>query len=399
MDPMVKAIEFEAAAGERGLGADEDVCILHIDDEPTLADLVATFLQRERDAFEVITETNPREGLDRLAGIEADCIVCDYDMPGLDGLAVLETIRERDPDLPFVLFTGKGSEEIASEAISRGVTEYLQKGGGTDQYEVLANRIEQAVARYRAERRATRSFEAIETAHDGIGFLDGGEFVFVNRAYADITGYDRAELLGEPWETLYPDGDEADSGNVGDDGYNEAPSETRSGGWAGPSVLVRRDGEPVTIDHRLARTEGGTLISTVSDAAAVREELSLRERAMDAAPVGIVVTDPGLDDNPIVHANDEFVDLTGYAREEVLGRNCRFLQGPATREEAVGKMRRAIEDAEPVTVELRNYRKNGEVFWNRVRIAPLRNDDGDVTNYVGFQEDVTEYRERTDPGS
>ncbi|PSQ49467.1 hybrid sensor histidine kinase/response regulator, partial [Halobacteriales archaeon SW_12_67_38] len=143
----------------------------------------------------------------------------------------------------------------------------------------------------------------------------------------------------------------------------------------------------------------GMLISTVSDAAAVREELSLRERAMDAAPVGIVITDPGLDDNAIVHANDEFVDLTGYAREEILGRNCRFLQGPATREEAVGKMRRAIEDAEPVTVELRNYRKNGEVFWNRVRIAPLRNDDGDVTNYVGFQEDVTEYRERTDPGS
>lgn len=204
MAPGVEAIEFEAAAGERGLGADEDVCILHIDDKPTLADLVATFLQRERDAFEVITETDPREGLDRLAGIEADCIVCDYDMPELDGLAVLEAVRERDPDLPFVLFTGKGSEEIASEAISRGVTEYLQKDGGTDQYEVLANRIEQAVARYRAERRATRSFEAIETAHDGIGFLDDGEFVFVNRAYADITGYDRAELLGEPWETLYP---------------------------------------------------------------------------------------------------------------------------------------------------------------------------------------------------
>jgi DNA-binding NarL/FixJ family response regulator len=146
--------------------------ILHIEDDPSFADLVATFLEREKDAFTVRTETDPR---DALAILEADtcsvdCIVSDYDMPGLDGLAVLERVRETHPEIPFILFTGKGSEEIASEAITAGVTDYLQKAGGTEQYSVLANRIQNAVGGYRAERYMNRGLEAIETAKTGSAF-------------------------------------------------------------------------------------------------------------------------------------------------------------------------------------------------------------------------------------
>jgi len=115
----------------------------------------------------------------------------------------------------------------------------------------------------------------------------------------------------------------------------------------------------------------------------------LREHAMDEAPIGITISDPSQSDNPLVYVNDGFCELTGYPREEILGQNCRFLQGEATREEPVAQMRAAIQAEEPVTVELRNYRKDGSMFWNRVTIVPIRSDSGTVTNYLGYQQDIT----------
>lgn len=130
-----------------------------------------------------------------------------------------------------------------------------------------------------------------------------------------------------------------------------------------------------------------------ADDETVRDALSLRERAMDEAPVGIVITDPGRADNPITYANEGFVRLTGYAREETLGRNCRFLQGERTDSNPVERMRGAIDAGESITVELLNYRKSGEPFWNRVTIAPLFDGD-EVANFVGIQQDVTERKRR-----
>jgi len=117
------------------------------------------------------------------------------------------------------------------------------------------------------------------------------------------------------------------------------------------------------------------------------------ERAMDEAPVGITLTDPSGPDNPLVYVNDSFVEMTGYERSEVLGRNCRFLQGPDTEDAPVERLREAIDAAEPVSVVLRNYRKNGAMFWNEVTVAPIRDDAGQVTHYIGFQQDVTARKE------
>nr|WP_259371231.1 PAS domain-containing protein [Natranaeroarchaeum aerophilus] len=111
--------------------------------------------------------------------------------------------------------------------------------------------------------------------------------------------------------------------------------------------------------------------------------------AMDEAPIGITISDPAQPDNPLVYINDGFCELTGYLRDEVLGQNCRFLQGEATRGEPVAQMREAIEAEEPVSVELRNYRKDGSMFWNRVTIIPIRSDSGTVTKYLGYQQDIT----------
>jgi len=116
--------------------------------------------------------------------------------------------------------------------------------------------------------------------------------------------------------------------------------------------------------------------------------------AVRATHMPMLVTDPRESDNPIVFANDAFCRLTGYAREEIVGRNCRFLQGPETDLAAVACVRAAVEAAEPIEIDIRNYRKNGEQFWNRLLIAPIRDGAGNLTHFFANQVDVTAERDR-----
>jgi PAS domain S-box-containing protein len=142
-------------------GNEGSMHILFVDDEPDLGDAAARFLELEDERFVVETAEDANEGEARLDEQEFDCVVSDYDMPGRNGVEFLEAVRDQDPDIPFILYTGKGSEEVASEAISAGVTDYLQKEMGTGQYTVLANRISNAVAARRSSRRHAETKERL----------------------------------------------------------------------------------------------------------------------------------------------------------------------------------------------------------------------------------------------
>lgn len=117
--------------------------------------------------------------------------------------------------------------------------------------------------------------------------------------------------------------------------------------------------------------------------------LQLRDRAIAATSNGILITDPNQPDNPIVYANPGFERLTGYSADEVLGRNCRFLQGPDTEAEPVAALRTAIHEARSINVELKNYRKDGTPFWNALSISPVHDTRGQLTHFVGVQQDIT----------
>ncbi|WP_395622066.1 PAS domain-containing protein [Sphingomonas daechungensis] len=117
-------------------------------------------------------------------------------------------------------------------------------------------------------------------------------------------------------------------------------------------------------------------------------ELSELRESIHHSPIPTIVTDCRLADNPIVEANDAFLDLTGYRRNDVMGKNCRFLAGKGTEPEAQDVLRTAVASGEPAIVELTNYRKDGSAFRNAVMLAPVRAEDGSVAMFIGSQMEV-----------
>ena len=116
--------------------------------------------------------------------------------------------------------------------------------------------------------------------------------------------------------------------------------------------------------------------------------------AVRATRMPMIISNPRLPDNPVVFVNDSFCQLTGYAREEIVGRNCRFLQGPQTDPKTVASIRRAVAEERPIEIDICNYRRGGEPFWNRLLMAPVRDAAGRLAYFFASQVDVTIERER-----
>jgi PAS domain S-box-containing protein len=120
---------------------------------------------------------------------------------------------------------------------------------------------------------------------------------------------------------------------------------------------------------------------------------ALKDRALASAAEGITISDISLPDNPLIYVNSGFEQMTGYSAHDVLGKNCRFLQGVNTDKTAAEEIRQAIRQERPCVTELLNYRKDGSVFWNRLSITPVKNNQGQTTHFVGVQSDITQRRE------
>jgi PAS domain S-box-containing protein len=112
-------------------------------------------------------------------------------------------------------------------------------------------------------------------------------------------------------------------------------------------------------------------------------------KILDSSVNGITLADPDQPDMPIVYANKSFETMTGYSQEEIIGHNCRFLQGDERDQEARFQLRQAIDNCQPIEVNIRNYRKNGDLFYNHLALTPLFDHEGKLMYYLGVQYDVT----------
>ena len=116
----------------------------------------------------------------------------------------------------------------------------------------------------------------------------------------------------------------------------------------------------------------------------------LLTQILDSCVNGVTLSDPDLEDSPIVYANKAFENICGYTQEEIVGRNCRFLQAADRNQPELERLRAAIRKHEPIEVTLRNYRKNGELFYNRLVVKPLFDERGNLVYFLGVQYDITE---------
>lgn len=180
----------------------QPLTVLSVDNDPDFAELTARFLEREDDRLKVLTESNPADALELFHSHRIDCIVSDYEMPGMDGLSFLEKVRGIDENIPFILYTGKGSEEVASDAISAEVTDYFQKTTGNEQYTLLANKIRNGVAQSRAEQERQLTIDRMTDAL--IEVDEVWRFTTIDSRAEEIYGMDADEMLGRNvWDVFH----------------------------------------------------------------------------------------------------------------------------------------------------------------------------------------------------
>jgi PAS domain S-box-containing protein len=371
--------------------SEASIHVLHVDDEPEFAELTSEFLKRENDDFTVTTATSASEGVEYLSRGDFDCIVSDYDMPTQNGIDFLKSVREMFPDLPFVLFTGKGSEEIAGEAISAGVTDYLQKKRGTDQYTVLANRLRNAVQRHRAERERKRQRKAIETAQEGISILnEDGEYIYVNQAYADIYEYEPEEVVGKGWDLTCP----TDETTIVQDVI--MPTVAEDGYWSGETTGLRADGTTFVEDHTVAQTETGELICSVRDRSVEQKQettLTQFRTLVETLNDPVYVVD---ETGQFEYVNDAFIELVGYDRETIIGASPALIKSPEAVDRSEDHLGQILSSDGPDSMqfELEILPKQGEPIPCEDHMSALPYEGKSFKGSVGILRDMSQRKER-----
>ncbi|MGB5854311.1 MAG: EAL domain-containing protein [Oceanisphaera sp.] len=261
-----------------------------------------------------------------------------------------------------------------------------------------ANLLALAIARQR-DRRALQTheqrFTSLFTHHpDAVFELDlTGRYLSSNQAMTDISGLSAEQLRGMHYEEFVVQADHAHTRLAFEQACRGIPQyyELSAYNARQESYQLEITNLPIVVDDDIVGVYG--IARDVSAQRLQEAELRLLKRGIDATPNGVVMADASDPNLPLVYINTAFQEITGYHRDEVIGHNCRFLQGKDTDPYAIEQIRTAIAECREHQVTLLNYRKDGTPFWNLFSIAPVFGQDGRCTHYVGIQQDVTHQRE------
>lgn len=377
--------------------------VLHVDDNAAFRELVADSLTLENERISVVTAEGASQGREVLATQDIDCIVSDYEMPEQNGLEFLKSVREEYDSLPFILFTGKGSEEIASQAISAGVTDYLQKGG-TDTYVILSNRVTNAVEQYRTEQRARnteRKLRAItNSASDAIIIIDRDHAIqFANPAVEDIFGYTPDELEGESLLTLIPE-------RLWDDQHDALAqflnTGERSMNWDAIEVCgQKKDGSEVplsvsysefTLDDEIYFTG---VVRDVSERVRLQQQIETEERQLHQLGEQLreIVWISDSSRNQLLYVNSRYEEVWGRSIQSLFDDPMSFVEmvHPDDRDRV-----ETLLDEQPAVaydIEYRIVLPKIGIRWVRDRSVPVSNESGKIERIIGIAEDITEQKQ------
>lgn len=387
----------------------DEIRILYVDDETDLLEVGRMFLEQSGQ-FTVEIATSAQEALATPAFPSYDAIIADYQMPGMNGIAFLKEVRQRFGNIPFILFTGRGREEIVIEAINNGADFYLQKGGDPKaQFAELAHKVRQAVSRRKSENEITSIFQAVPV---GIGVVENRVLIRVNNRLCTMTGYPREELEGRNTRFLYlNDEDYLAVGRMRDQAYREGAPDEIEIPW------LRKDGTVIEVritaaaidrsnpmapmtysalditrekrDHNELRAAYEQLTAAEEELRTQYDELAgneeeLREKyeeiarseerlkkseaeltgILRAAPVGIGLISAN---RVFLRVNDRFCRMMGYSQEELIGQNARFLYPDEDEYLKAGKFYTLGNKPDIVeSIETRFIRKDGTLWYIRL---------------------------------
>ena len=257
--------------------------------------------------------------------------------------------------------------------------------------------VQDVTDRKERERDLRRFKRAIEVAGHSVCITDrDGTIEYVNSTFESDTGYPEAEVLGRTPRIIQ-------SGEHDEQFYEELWDTILAGKmWQGEVINERKDGEQYIVDQTIAPvtnqdgeiTNFVAINTDITDLKEKQRELHELRQAVENAQTPLLLADPVADGNPIVYANEAAQELTGYPSQELLGENCRLLHGPETDPDTVDDLETAIENEEPITVQLRSYRKDGTLFWNEFTMTPVYDTDGTLIRTLCTLQDITKRTER-----
>jgi len=371
-------------------GAAASVRVLLVDGEPGFAEAAAETLEGGGERIDATAVDGADAALDALSATGFDCVVSAYERSGTDGVELLETVRDRHGDVPFVLFAGEGSEAVASEAISAGVDEYLRRGETGDEYERLAAAVDEVVPPTGGDRRTTDQFERIA---DGFCVVDGDwRVTHINERAAGMIDLDTDEIVGRRLWDAFP-------GTAGSDGEATLREAAASG-------------EPVQFEQHVDRLDADLVVNAyptddgmamyVRDVTERRErERELRELserlqlAVEGADIGVWDWNVRTDE---VRFDERWAAMLGYDREEIASDLSAWEERvhPDDREPVWNAIERHFAgETDIYRCDHRMRSKSGEWRWIRDRGRVVeRTEDGEPVRAVGIHIDVTEEKER-----
>jgi len=395
------------------------ISLLYVDDEPALLDLCRLFLEQDGD-ISVVTVSSVGEALTRMASEKFDAIISDYQMPEVDGITFLRRVRSQFPEMPFILFTGRGREEVVIEAINSGADSYVQKGGDPRaQFKELSHLIRQIVRRRKAENELRLMKFSVDHASEGIIWMrENGDIAYYNDAICAMLGYTPQEFshlsvmdirhgfslnsFAAGWSRL----SSRKNATIEDiirkkDGtflpvelvlnYNELGSESLIFAFIRDiSERRRSERELKEAFRQLMTTEDGVrqqFEEIKKSDYAIREIQQRYQMLSEETEDWIWESTP---DGRFTSSSVQVQDILGYRPTELVGKTFADFLVPEDAARAVSELNGALAKKEAFrSLQLREMHRDGREVTIEITGTPVFSRDGSFSGYYGFARDVT----------